>query len=82
MQATNYSYARNNLKTLIKHVCDDYEPLIITSKDNKNVVLISLEEFNSLKESAFILSHKKDAEEIDERFEDVKKNLFQKRDLL
>lgn len=82
MQATNYSYARNNLKTLINHVCDDYEPLIITSKDNKNVVLISLEEFNSLNEKAFILSHKKDFEEIEERFEDIKKKKFKNRELL
>ncbi len=54
MQATNYSYARNNLKTLINRVCDDYEPCIITSKENKNAVLISLEEFNAMKETLYL----------------------------
>ena len=82
MQATNYSYARNNLKTLINKVCDDYEPLIITNKDNKNVVLMSLEEFNSLQETAFIFSHIKDSEEILDRMNDINKNIFKKRELL
>ncbi|MEK7431763.1 MAG: type II toxin-antitoxin system prevent-host-death family antitoxin [Cyanobacteriota bacterium] len=82
MQATNYSYARNNLKTLINKVCDDYEPLIITNKDNKNVVLISLEEYNALQEATFISSNKKDSEEILERMNDIKKGKFNKKDLL
>lgn len=82
MQATNYSYARNNLKTLINKVCDDYEPLIITNKDNKNAVLISLEEYNALQEATFISSNKKDSEEILERMNDIKKGKFNKKDLL
>jgi antitoxin YefM len=42
MQAVNYSTARNNLKLLINKVCNNYENLIITNKDGKNVVMMSI----------------------------------------
>ena len=44
MQAVNYTNARNNLKTLIDEACDNNEEIIITTKNNKSVVLISLDE--------------------------------------
>ena len=46
MQAVNYSHARNNLKALIDEVCDNDEEIIITTKNDKSVVLISLDEYN------------------------------------
>ena len=46
MQAVNYTNARNNLKTLIDDVCDNDEEIIITTKNDKSVVLISLDEYN------------------------------------
>lgn len=46
MQAVNYSNARNNLKSLIDEVCDKDEEIIITTKNNKSVVMISLDEYN------------------------------------
>jgi len=46
MQAVNYTNARNNLKTLIDDACDNDEEIIITTKNDKSVVLISLDEYN------------------------------------
>jgi len=46
MQAVNYSHARNNLKSLIDDVCDKDEEVIITTKNDKSVVMISLDEYN------------------------------------
>jgi len=46
MQAVNYSHARNNLKSLIEEVCNEDEQVIITTKNNKSAVLISLDEYN------------------------------------
>ena len=46
MQAVNYSHARNNLKSLIEEVCDEDEQIIITTKNNKSAMLISLDEYN------------------------------------
>ena len=46
MQAVNYTSARNNLKDLINNVCDNNEEVIITTKNDKTVVMISLDEYN------------------------------------
>ncbi len=46
MQAVNYSHARNNLKALIDEVCDNDEEIIITTKNDKSAILISLDEYN------------------------------------
>jgi antitoxin YefM len=46
MQAVNYTTARNNLKDLINNVCDNHEEVIITTKNDKSVVMISLDEYN------------------------------------
>ena len=46
MQALNYTSARNNLKSLIDNVCDNHEEVIITTKNDKTVVMISLDEYN------------------------------------
>ncbi|HHD78543.1 MAG TPA: type II toxin-antitoxin system Phd/YefM family antitoxin [Epsilonproteobacteria bacterium] len=46
MQAVNYSHARNNLKSIIDDVCDNNEEVIITTKNHKSVVIISMDEYN------------------------------------
>ncbi len=56
MQVVNYTEARNNFKSILDHVCDDYEPMIITRKSGSAAVLISIEEYNSFKETAYLLS--------------------------
>jgi len=52
MLAVNYSTLRNNLKEYCDTVTDDLETVIVTRKDSKNVVLISLEEYNALVKAA------------------------------
>lgn len=48
MIAVNYSTIRKNLKSYCDKVTDDGETVIVTRKDEKNVVIISLEEWNAL----------------------------------
>ena len=46
MQAVNYSHARNNLKAIIDDVCDNNEEVIITTKNDKSVIILSMDEYN------------------------------------
>lgn len=48
MLAVNYSTIRENLKAYCDKVTDDNETVIVTRKDEKNVVIISLDEWNEL----------------------------------
>lgn len=51
MLAVNYSTIRENLKSYCDRVIDENETVIVTRKDEKNVVIISLEEWNDLQRS-------------------------------
>ncbi|MEI8216566.1 MAG: type II toxin-antitoxin system Phd/YefM family antitoxin [Eubacteriales bacterium] len=59
MIAVNYSTIRENLKAYCDKVTEDYETVIVTRKDEKNVVMISLEEYNNIMENLFIMSNSK-----------------------
>jgi len=52
MLAVNYSTIRNKLKEYCDKVTDNYETIIVTRKDEKNVVIISLEEYNAIMKAA------------------------------
>lgn len=58
MKVVNYTDLRVNLKKWLDSVVNDVEELIIKRKDNKDLVVISLEEYNSLKETSYLLSGK------------------------
>jgi antitoxin YefM len=47
MQAVNYTHARNNLKNIIEEVCDTNEEVIVTTKNNKSIVILSLDAYNA-----------------------------------
>lgn len=64
MNALNYTDLRQNLKTHMDTVCDNHEPLIVTRKDNRNVVMMSLEDYNSLTETQYLLSTQANAERL------------------
>jgi len=46
LQALNYTTARNSLKTIIDEVCDNNEEIIVTTKNDKSIVIMSLDEYN------------------------------------
>ena len=56
MKVINYTELRLNLKHWLNSVIDDVEEVIIKRKDQKDLVLISLEEYNSLVETNYLLS--------------------------
>lgn len=55
MRTANYSELRNNLKSYLDKVINDSEPLIVHRSGNESVVVISLEEYNSIKETEYIM---------------------------
>lgn len=50
MLAVNDTNLRDNMKAYMDKVTDDYETIIVTRKNNKNVVMLSEEAYNNLKE--------------------------------
>lgn len=58
MLAVNYTNLRDNMKKYMDKVTDDYETMIVTRKENKNVVMISEETYNNLMENIYVMGNK------------------------
>ncbi len=58
MLAVNYTNLRENMKAYMDKVTDDYETMIVTRKNNKNVVMLSEETYNNLMENAYLMGNK------------------------
>lgn len=58
MLAVNYTNLRDNMKNYMDKVTDDYETMIVTRKNNKNIVMISEESYNNLLENAYLMGNK------------------------
>ena len=59
MITTTYTDFRKNLKGFLDRVTDDADSVTINRPEGKAVVIISMEEYESLKETQYILSSRK-----------------------
>lgn len=50
-----------NLVKIMKKVCDDHSPVIVTHKSGKSVVMMSLADYQSMQETAYLLSSRANA---------------------
>ncbi len=55
MDAVTYTTIRANLASAMDRVCNDHEPLIITRNGEQSVVMLSLEDYKALEETAYLL---------------------------
>lgn len=64
MDAITYSAARANLAGTMDRVCEDHEPIIITRNGQQAVVMLSLEDYNAMEETAYLLRSPKNAKRL------------------
>ena len=64
MEVISFTEARNKLKSVFDRVYEDHEPYIVSRKDKRSVVILSLEDYNSLVETDYLLSRPKNAERL------------------
>ncbi len=55
MDAITYTAARANLANMMDRVCNDHEAMIITRNGEQSVVMLSLEDYKALEETAYLL---------------------------
>jgi antitoxin YefM len=61
MDAIPYSRLRSNLASEMDRVCADHAPIIVTRKASASVVMISLEDYEALEETAYLLRSPRNA---------------------
>ena len=64
MHAIPYTAARQKLAQLMDDVCENRSPVIITRQNAESVVIMSLADYNSLQETAYLLSSSANAERL------------------
>jgi antitoxin YefM len=71
MEAINITELRKKMKTTLDSVVDDSKEIIIHRPNREDVVLVSLNEYNSLKETLYLLSSEKNRKRLFEGIEQV-----------
>lgn len=82
MKVVNYSEFRNNLAENLNVVNDDGDIVVVSRSKGKNVVVMSLEEYNSIQETLHLTSTKANTERLEEAIEQMKRGKFQKHKLI
>jgi antitoxin YefM len=82
MNAVTYSQARSDLAKTMDRVCDDHSPIIITRKSQRSVVMISLEDYQALEETAYLLRSPKNARRLLESMAELQSGGGIERDLI
>ena len=80
MKAITYTAARENLAKTMDDVIDNRDPVIVTRNRDRAVVMMSLEDFNSWQETAYLLRSPANAKRLLEATRDVeaRRNLLKK----
>lgn len=82
MDTITYSEARSQLAKTMEKVCDDHAPLIITRKNARSVVMISLDDYEALEETAYLLRSPRNVRRLLESIAELESGGGTERDLL
>ncbi len=73
MKSITYTAARENLAATINRVCEDNAPVIITRNRDQSVVMLSLAEYESLQETAYLLGSPANAKRLLDSIDAIKR---------
>jgi antitoxin YefM len=82
MKAITYTAARQNLAKMMENVCKDHAPVIVTRKTTDSVVIMSLEDYEALEETAYLLRSPKNTRRLIESIAQLEEGEGSERELL
>jgi antitoxin YefM len=82
MNILTFSEARASLKTVMDNVCKDHTPTVVSRVNGEHVVMLSLADFNSMKETMYLLSSPANASHLMESITQLKAGQSQARELI
>lgn len=81
MKILSYTTVRSILARAMQQVCEDHEPVIVTRKNNSPVVMLSLEDYESLNETAYLMKSPANAARLKKAVQQLEKGHGKKREL-
>ncbi len=82
MNAITYAAARNTLGKTMEKVCDNHEPVMIIREPKQAVVMMSLEDYQSLEETAYLLRSPNNAKRLLESIAELENGKGTERELI
>ena len=82
MKVVNYSEFRSNLTENLNAVNDDREIVIVSRTQGKNVVVMDLDEYNSIQETLHLTSTKANRKRLEEAIAEMKKGKSIKKNII
>jgi antitoxin YefM len=82
MRVINYSDFRDNLSQNLKEVNQDREILIVAREEGQSIVLMDLEEYNSIRETLHLTSSKTNSDRLDDAVNEMNEGKFLKHKLI
>lgn len=82
MKVVNYSEFRSNLAENLNAVNDDGDVVVVSRSKGKNVVVMSLDEYNSIIETLYLTSTKANRKRLDSAINEMNKGKFSRRKLI
>ena len=72
MKAITYTAARENLAETMQRVCEDHAPVVITRRRDQAVVMMALEDYDALEETAYLLRSPRNAKRLREAVDQLR----------
>ncbi len=79
MQIISYTAARKEFSKTMEEVCHSHSPIVITRANTDPVVMISLEDFNAMQETSFLLKSPENAKRLSEAVDEIEHMISQKK---
>lgn len=81
MDVMSYTSFRSKLAQKMKEICDNHLGIVVTRKNNEAVVVISLEDYREMEETAYLLNSPANAKELIESIQEAKEGKTVKMEL-
>jgi len=82
MNAINYTTFRKNLAATIDQVNIDHNPVLVTRQKGSSAVVMSLEDFKSYEETAYLMRSPRNAERLTQAIEQLEAGEAVERELI
>jgi antitoxin YefM len=82
MEITTYTAFRQQLKSFLDKVRNDHKPLVVTSANGEDVVVISKADYESMEETFYLLKSPNNAARLLKGIEEYEKGLGQEKKLI
>lgn len=82
MRVVNYTAFRNQLAESLNAVNDDGDIVVVSRSKGKNVVVMSLDEYNSMQETIYLTSTRANRKQLDAAIDEMNKGKFTRRKLI